>query len=156
MLPYRTGPSSPLPFNRGSFPFMGIQPPHVPIAPNFFQSQAMPAQGGLLSRFLGGLSQGGIPTSTGGGLQGLLGNAQKVMKVAQTVGPMVKQYGPMVKNAPAMFRLYKELMNSNNENINSLSNNVDIEEKDPGTLVSNNENDNQIKRKGDSVPKLYI
>lgn len=104
-------------------------------------SQGRRGGGGLLSKILGGKSNGsqvgglrgmqaaGRGASSGGGgigsilktlsnpngLTGFLNNTQQVLQSAQSLGPMIQQYGPIVKNLPAMWRLYRGLKDAPSE-----------------------------------------
>ncbi len=95
-----------------------------------------------------------------------LANTQKVLNTASQIGSVVQQYGPLIKNLPAMWKIYQGLKNADEDENEkaaeaeiSLPEESDTEEKEktetkkrtPPSAKKEN-----IGRKGQSVPKLYI
>jgi hypothetical protein len=117
------------------------------------------------------------------GIMGFLNNTQQVLKTAQSFGPIIQQYGPLVKNIPAMWKLYRGLKNApdsseektdekdekKEEIKEESSSSIELNDSRTNTKrkttrkISNKKShrksiprtENQ-KRKGSSVPKLYI
>ncbi|MBP1914800.1 hypothetical protein J2Z23_001754 [Lederbergia galactosidilyticus] len=138
-----------------------------------FSRQAAPEAASMFAR------SGGTQTSL---LQGLtnpqtignfLGKTQNVLNTAQQIGPLIQQYGPMVKNLPAMWRIYQGLTSSSadesadvssttpEQSIDDLQQNLsdgEIEEdKKKNKKADNTPTPTKKERKkGESVPKLYI
>ncbi|WP_382318026.1 VrrA/YqfQ family protein [Lederbergia wuyishanensis] len=108
-------------------------------------------------------------------INSFLTNTQQVLNTARQIGPLVQQYGPIVRNLPAMWRLYKgfkDMPSSDSEDTNTNSEetkNDQPKSKNESTKKSNvnisstdeeekkHENQSAPKRKkGESIPKLYI
>ncbi|MBW8348132.1 YqfQ family protein [Bacillus sp. IITD106] len=112
-------------------------------------------------------------------INGFLTNTQQVLNTARQIGPLVQQYGPIVRNLPAMWRLYKgfkdlpsddsaDFKDTNSKSEETKKEDPPKEKKETTknttvkaskTLDGQKKSVNQSttkRKKGESVPKLYI
>lgn len=146
-----------------------------------FSRQAAPEAASMFTRAGGAqpsLLQGLTNPQTIGNF---LGKTQNVLNTAQQIGPIIQQYGPMVRNLPAMWKIYQGLTSSGNDEAKDESTTTEKQSIDDILLdeSSNESTDEQKKekskesktekskktetvprekerKKGESVPKLYI
>ncbi|MBS4199690.1 hypothetical protein KHA93_08480 [Bacillus sp. FJAT-49732] len=140
----------------------GTMASQAPQAANMF------ARGAGQTSFLQGL------TNTRN-ISGFLTNTQQVLNTARQFGPLVQQYGPMIRNLPAMWRLYKGFKNlpstdSDNTNTTSEETKKDLPKPKNESVKKVNVSASKTvseqrkivnqstkkRKKGESVPKLYI
>lgn len=91
------------------------------------------ASSGLGRGLLGGTLRSGINWGS------LLNGAQRTLGLVNQAIPLVKQAAPMVRNAKTMFKVmneFKKVETPNNQNSNSVTNNVEPTSEENVQLVS--------------------